>query len=211
MKVKKYPQSHLVISNGASKIVIDPGMYTFKQGFKPAEFSDCQAILITHAHPDHLDQDNIKAVVNGKQIFGNAHVVEYLKELGVEAVEIKNHQPFEAGDFKVMAIDLPHCKMQDGSDGPPNTGFLIEGVLFHPGDGDIAPEGLTSDNVALPIAGPSIILDGALKFAQDLEAKLVIPIHYDGRFPVDLNGFIKQAEDAGIEVRPLRAGEETEI
>lgn len=211
MKVKKYPQSHLVISNGTSKIAIDPGMYTFQKGFKASEFSDCQAILVTHAHGDHLDADNIKAVAEGKQIFGNAHVVEHLKEIGVSAVEIKDQQAFEAGGFEITAIDLPHCKMADGSDGPPNTGFLIEGVLFHPGDGDMAPQGITSDNVALPIAGPSITTDGALKFAEDLEAKVVIPIHYDGKFPVDLDGFTQMAETAGIEVRPLKAGEETEV
>ncbi len=210
MRVKKYPQSHLTISDGTSKIAIDPGNLTFTQGFKPEEFVDCQAFLITHQHADHMDPENIKAAVGGKPVFGNQDVVNKLSEFNVSATVITNGQEFEAGGFKVKAVDLPHCKMQDGTEGPPNTGFIINGVLFHPGDGDVAPEGMTSEDLALPIAGPTITLDGALKFAEDVQAKVVIPIHYD-YFKNDPEEFKKMAEPEGIEVRVLSAGQETEI
>src|SRR5688572_3006355 len=124
MKVKKYPQSNLIISNGISKIAIDVGNVTFNNGYKVDEFRDCQAILFTHQHPDHLDSEHIREVVAGKEVFGNFDVVTKLKELGVEAIEIKDRQEFEAGGFKVMAVELPHCKMADGTDGPPNSGYL---------------------------------------------------------------------------------------
>lgn len=213
MKVTKYPQSNLVVSNEASKIVIDVGNITFNHGYKAEEFSGCSAILFTHQHADHMDPDHIKGIaesVKGK-VYGNVDVVAKLKELGVEGVVVNDREEFVAGGFKVMAVNLPHCKMQDGSTGPPNTGFLIEGVLFHPGDGDIAPVGIHSRNLALPIAGPSINYEGALKFAKDVEAKVVIPIHFDGRFPASGEEFKKLAEPLGIEVRPLKIGEETTI
>lgn len=211
MIVKKYPQSNLVISKGDQKIVIDIGNYSHQHGYNASEFKDCQAILFTHQHQDHLDSDHIKEIVEGKEIFGNADVVAKLKELGVKAAEIKDREEFSAGGFKIMAVNLPHCKMVDGTDGPPNMGYLIEGILFHPGDGDIAPEGIKSANVALPIAGPSINYQGAIKFAKDLEAKVVIPIHFDGKFPGSGEEFKKLAEGSGIEVRPLKHGEETEL
>lgn len=215
MKIQKYPQSHLIISDEQTKIMIDPGSITFSKGYKPQEFQGADAYLITHQHEDHVDSNNIKEVVLGKPVYGNRDVVEKLKGLGIEVKVVVNRQKFRVGSFEIEAIDLPHCKMQDGSDGPPNTGFLINGVFFHPGDGDNLPAGrqetqITSENVALPIAGPSITMEGALEFAKDLKAKVVIPIHYDF-FTNDPNDFAKMAKEFGIEVRSLAPGEETTI
>lgn len=210
MKIKKYPQSHLLITGQKTKIIIDPGYITFEKGFKVEEFKNMDGYLITHQHADHVDPDRIKEIVGEGKIYGNADVVAKLKQLGVEATEVKNRQPFVVGEFEIIPVDLPHCKMQDGSDGPPNTGYLIAGVLFHPGDGDKNP-GITSENFALPIAGPSITYDGALQFAKDIKAKVVIPIHYDSRFPADPAEFAQKASPLGIEVRVLNWGEETTI
>ncbi|MBI2040416.1 MBL fold metallo-hydrolase [Candidatus Microgenomates bacterium] len=174
MKVKKYPQSHLVIYGNSTQIIIDPGSITFNSGFKPEEFQGADAYLITHQHADHMDPVNIKAVVGKKLVYGNTDVVNKLKELGVEATEISDRQKFTVGKFEIMPVDLPHCKMQDGTDGPPNTGFLINNVFFHPGDGDKAPQNLTSENLALPIAGPTITMEGALQFAMNLKKWLCL-------------------------------------
>lgn len=220
MKVKKYPQSHLLITGNTTKIIIDPGNITFDpstpfgrsgQVFRVEEFQGMDGYLITHQHADHMDPDRIKGIVDSRQgtVYGNSDVVAKLKDLGVEAVTVYNRKPFKVGEFEVTPVDLPHCKMQDGSDGPPNTGYLINNVLFHPGDGDKAPHELVSENLALPIAGPSITYDGAQKFAQDLKAKVVIPIHFDSRFPANPYEFAQKA--SGIEVRVLNWGEETEI
>ena len=210
MKIRKYPQSHLVITGSSTKIIIDPGSITFTAGYKSEEFQGADAYLITHQHSDHMDPENIKNIINDKLVYGNSDVVSKLKSLGVEAEETHDKEKFQVGEFEITPIDLPHCKMQDGSDGPPNTGFIINGVLFHPGDGYQRPDDLTVENLALPIAGPTITMDGALQFAKDLEAKIVIPIHYD-YFKADPNEFKNMALPFGIEVRPLAPGEETEI
>lgn len=33
--------------------------------------------------------------------------------------------------YPTQIIIDPDCKMADGSDGPQNTGYLINGILFH--------------------------------------------------------------------------------
>lgn len=210
MNIKKYPQSHLLVTNGSQRLIIDPGNITFSKGFKVEQFQGADGYLITHIHNDHMGWETIKQVAGDNPVFGNQDVVEKLTEFDVSAVAIRHRQKFHIGDFEIEAVDLPHCKMQDGSDGPPNTGFLINGVLFHPGDGDQAPGGLVSPNIALPIAGPTITMKGALEFAKKLQAKVVIPIHYD-YFTNDPEEFAKMAKVFGIEVRILSAGDETTI
>lgn len=135
MIVKKYPQSHLVLAKDNYKILIDPGNLTFENGFKLEDFADCEVILITHQHADHMDPKLIAQLATDKLLVGNSDVVKKLSELGVTAEEIKDGETRDIAGFSVTAYNLPHCKMIDGSDGPPNTGFLIDGILFHPGDG----------------------------------------------------------------------------
>lgn len=214
MKVKKYPQSHLVIINDAgNKLIIDPGYITFEKGFKVSEFQGADVYLITHQHSDHVDPNTIKAVVEDSLIFGNSDVVAKLAEVGVKAIEVKNRQKFEVAGFKITAVDLPHFQVP-GKEVPLNTGYLINGIFFHPGDGAEAPEELHSDNLALLIANPWISpghYEKAIEFAKNLQAKLVIPIHYDSRYPVDIEGFVQTGRDARLEVRVLNWGEETTI
>ena len=114
----------------------------------------------------------------------------------------------EKEGFKIKAVDLAHFK-KEGFEMPPNTGFLIDGVFFHPGDGDVAPT-ITSENAAVPIGGWMITLDSALEFVKGIGAKVVIPIHYDW-YKADALEFKRRAGNIGIEVRPLNHGEETEV
>lgn len=209
MKVKKFPQSHLVLEKNGRTLIIDPGYITFEKGFKVKDFQNADVYLVSHQHADHLGPETIKDVVLNKPIFGNEDVVSKLKEAGVEqAKEIKNLEEIEVEGFKIKAVDLPHFK-KEGFEMPPNTGFLIDGVFFYPGDGDKAPD-LVSENAAVPIAGATITYDTALEFIEGIGAKVVIPIHYDW-YKADAEEFKKLASNFGIDVRSLNHGEETEI
>lgn len=210
VKVKKYPQSHLVItSDSGKKLIIDPGYLTYEKGFKVEDFKGADVYLITHQHSDHLDPETIKEVVGDSPVYGNSDVAAKLKEFGVEANEVRDRQTFEAAGFKITPYDLPHFPNHLGKEVPPNTGFVIDGILFHAGDG-YELDGLNIDNVALPIAHPSISSVQVFQFAKSLKVKLIIPIHYDVylRDPSEIANLVK---DLNIEVRSLKWGEETEI
>lgn len=209
MQIKKYPQSNVVVTKGSDKIVVDPGYITFEKGFVVGEFADADAFLITHQHADHLDRDHAKELFVDRPVFANFDVVAVLASLGIRAEIVKDRQIFRVAGFEIEAVSLSHCKMADGSAGPPNTGYLINGVFFHPGDG-IELSGLSSPNLALPIAGPTINFENATKFAKSLAARVVIPIHYD-YFKADPAQFAQKVAPLGIEVRPLVPGEETTI
>lgn len=212
MKVKKYPQSHLVItSNSGKKLIIDPGYLTFQNGFKIADFQGADGYLITHQHSDHLDPETIKEVVGNKPVYGNFDVVGKLVEVGVKGIEVKNEKKFSVEGVEITPIDIPHFQ-KPGATMPANTGFLIDGVFFHPGDG-WKISGLLAEKAAIPISGPSdgdIGMNQGLELAKSLGAKIVIPIHNDA-YPADPEDFAAIAEPEGIKVIPLSNGEETEI
>ena len=210
MKITKYPQSNFLIEEEGKKILIDPGNFTFEK-YSVADFPTLDGVLITHQHADHLDKEAVKALRGlGIPIYGNSDVARLLSSESVEINVIESNKEFQAAGFTIKPIDLPHCKMIDGSDGPPNTGYVINDTLFHPGDG-IEIAGLAVETAAIPIAGPTINYDRAWKLAGSLQAKRVIPMHYSNpRFPADPHEF-KGKNPGNAEVIVLSDDASTEI
>ena len=209
MKVTKFPQSCLLIQNNGHTILIDPGVH-FLQSHSLDELKNVEAVLYTHQHSDHYDEKVANALLEqGVPIFANGATARLI---GTEKVTVVNDgDSFTAGGIEVVARELPHCLLPDGSEGPQNTGYVMDGVLFHPGDGKEI-EDLQVDNLALPITGPDISILDAVNFAKQVGAKVAIPIHYDG-IPADPNVFSAYADKGNIscEVRVLADGESTDI
>jgi glyoxylase-like metal-dependent hydrolase (beta-lactamase superfamily II) len=60
----KIPALVPVFEKDGFKLLIDPGTFSFVEGFIEAgEFNDVDAVIITHIHPDHLDKDNLAKIV----------------------------------------------------------------------------------------------------------------------------------------------------
>lgn len=204
MKITKYPQSCLVIEKGGQSIVIDPGSLVTDK-YKISDLGLIEAVLYTHQHSDHFDPAILAKLVEKKvEIYANSDVAA---QGGEGITVIKDQEEFVTAGFTITAYDLPHCKMKDGSEGPPNTGFLIDGVFFHPGDG-IELDGLRANGMALPIAGPSIDFQNALAFADQIEARHIIPIHYEV-FKADPGEFAKLAGEHRVIV--LENGQTTSL
>lgn len=207
MKVTKYPQSCLLLKKDGKRIVIDPGNF-FAAKYGMAELGNVAAVLYTHQHPDHYDPSLAEQFQSVDiPLYGNAAVAGLI---GPEANLISHGQRFEIAGFSIRAHDLPHCLLADGSAGPPNTGYIIDGTFLHPGDG-IKTEGLEIEALALPIAGPSISLYHAAEFARSLGAKKIIPMHYDNidLFPGNPHGFARVFPQA--EVIVLENGQSVEL
>lgn len=190
--------------------MIDPGNFTF-ESYRLEDFGQIDAILITHQHPDHLDKQAVKALKgSGVPIYGNSDVTSVLLTESVQVNQVEPNKEFGVAGFTVKPIDLPHCKMIDGSDGPPNTGYVINGIFFHPGDG-IELAGLEVKNAAIPITGPTINYDRAWKLAQSLKATRIIPMHYSNpKYNADPNRFA-DLRPKGKEVIILHDGEATAL
>ncbi len=177
MKITKYPESCLIIEHSGKRICIDPGSFVAEK-YSAADLQPLDAILITHEHPDHVVPGLLGELSqNGKvPVFGNQSTKNLIGELITNIVN--DLDEFEAGGVKIVARELPHSLLPDGSPGPQNTGYIIDGTFFHPGDG-FSLDGLQINAAAIPIAGPDISPKDAFAFIKQLGCKTVIPVHYD--------------------------------
>lgn len=203
MKVTKYPQSCLLVEGNEGRILIDPGNYALDV-HSIEDFGRLDAVLYTHRHADHFDDRLVDQLrEQGTAMYGNDDVTGLI---GEGCTTLADAEQIDVAGFTITARDLPHVEMVDGSPGPPNTGFLIDDRLFHPGDGiDIE---LQVDNLALPITGPSISFRDAYRFVERSQARQVVPIHYDA-FIADPDRFAQNCDIAKVLV--LRNGESAEL
>lgn len=206
MKVTRYTQSCLLVEDGDTRILLDP---SGQEEQNIEKFGKLNAVIYTHEHGDHFSAELAKIFADrGAVLYANESTA---KQIDSDKTIVTDGQKFSLKSMTFKAIELPHCLMTDGSKGPQNTGYLINGNLFHPGDGKYL-EGLNIDNLALPITGPDVSIKEAFDFAKQLSAKRAIPIHYDyiGTHPEVVASFALN-NGMPFEISPLNKGESLEL
>lgn len=160
-----------------TRILIDPGAYS--TGFEALRGLDL--ILVTHAHPDHLDADRLRALAAQNPDAKIAHsqgaagalaglpttVAVPGDKLAVNGVEII---VTGSGQHACIHADLP------GSD---NNGYLIDGRVLHPGDA-LDPPPSAVEVLLVPVGGPWIKIGEGIDYVRAVAPPIVVPIHQDG-------------------------------
>lgn len=209
MKVRKFWHSCLLVEEGDTRILIDPGKYSFLAGrAKPEDFHDLTAILITHEHSDHADPQIIKKIhaKNPVPVYGNHGVKKALAVFGVD-VELLEDRVIKIGGMQVEAISAEHGPLLKAV--PPNSAYLIDGSLLIPGDSyDRVLGKLGCRALALPIAAPWGKITEAYAILDKVKPKFMLPIH-DGFVREEfLEGQYKSWEEEcrkiGVDFRPLK-------
>ena len=164
MDIYWYGQSFFKIKGKSASILIDP-FSADATGLKLPKDLEAQIVLSTHSHPDH---NNIAAVTG-------------------DPLVITGSGEYERSGVSIVGIPSFHDN-QKGAERGKNTIYhiIIDGVnILHLGDlGHPLEEAQTSqiDNVDIlmvPVGGVYTIngTEGS-KVVADLEAKVVIPMHY---------------------------------
>lgn len=193
MKLTYLGHSVVMIEEGKFKGIIDP----FISGNSLAnintnELSDITHIFVTHGHSDHIGDTVDIAKKTGALIITNHEISFYFNKykLHTHAMHIGGRTKFDFGIVKMTNALHGSGILENGNmiyGGNP-CGFVIEinnKKVYHAGD-----TGLTLDmkllddehiDVAfLPIGGNfTMDLDDAVKAADFIKAKKVVPIHYN--------------------------------
>jgi len=208
MKVTKYPQSCLIIEKDGKRVVIDPGSLVSAK-YSASDLLPVDLILITHEHEDHIDPKLLDELLASKKVpvIANQSTANVLGDRVTQI--ITDGETVNLEGFEITARELPHVLMVNGSEGPQNTGYVIDKNFFHAGDG-IKLADLHVDKAAIPIAGPDISPRDVYDFIKQIGCTTVIPIHYD-YFTENPDMLKNPMFFAGINAIILANGESTEI
>jgi L-ascorbate metabolism protein UlaG (beta-lactamase superfamily) len=182
MLIQKFFHSCLLFSKDGTKVLFDPGRFSFLEGrMTPDAFADVEHIVITHTHPDHLDIEALKAIVelSDASIVGNAEVGGKLLAEGLAlSRQVGDGDCFALGSIELAAITVKHEEILDETL-PEVTAFLLDGRVLHPVDSFdnrlLVHAG--AELVILPVMAPFLTETRAFAFGKALRPKAILPVH----------------------------------
>lgn len=196
MKLTKFTHSCIRCDDGASTLVIDPGV--FSQTGEALAGAD--AVLITHEHPDHVDVDAIRAAATGTdlRIWAPASVAALLTDLGERVTVVRPGDAFEAAGFTVEAVGGQHALIHPRIPVVQNLGYLINGAVYHPGDAFVVPTSPV-ELLLVPLHAPWSKTAEVVDFVTAVRPRAAHQIH---------DGLLNERGVAGTEAHVARfAGE----
>jgi len=192
MIIKFLGQSGYVIKTQKSEIIIDPYLSdsvnrvakrprTLPIPIDPKDIN-CDAVVCTHNHLDHLDPDTIVQINDNQFFLTTNEGVEELKNLGkTNAQAISEGESVEIGDFKITAVFAAHTTEAFGlvikAEG--KTLYFSGDTLFNERLFKIAEHRPDITFICINGRLGNMNVDEALITAKKIGAKINIPNHYD--------------------------------
>lgn len=224
MKITKYPQSCVLIETKGKRILIDPGKFVYEQtDIKPEDFKDINILLLTHRHSDHCLPEAIKIIKENNPnmvILGNSEVKDVLnkEEIEIETVKVGDIKEFD--NIKIEVVKAVHgywITMKEKGLPEENNGFIIDNGklrVYHCSDTLCFRNEIKADVVLVPIYGNAVVMEPAVAvaFCQEINPKLVIPIHYDGpTHPQGTKKFEEEIKKTNLNYKILKNKESIEL
>jgi L-ascorbate metabolism protein UlaG (beta-lactamase superfamily) len=160
MRLTKLGHSCVRLEKDGATLVIDPGGWSGQGVLDGAD-----TVLVTHEHPDHLDADVIRAALESNrdlQLWSNESAASKFAEFGDRVHVVAHGDEFSTAGFDVRVYGRDHAVIVPAIPVIPNTGFLVDGEVFHPGDSFTVP-GEKVGTLLVPVSAPW------LKFAEVAE------------------------------------------
>ncbi|MFT4214980.1 MAG: MBL fold metallo-hydrolase [Microbacterium sp.] len=169
----------LIEKNGA-RILLDPGSLT------PAlsAIEGLDAILVTHAHPDHITADQIRAARGDVSVpvYGDEGSHTVATEGGIDGFEVVGSGDLEVGGVRIEVSTWAHEVIYPGVPLPVDLGYHIDGRVFAPGDAFAVPEHPV-DVLLLPTGAPWMKLSETIDYLREVSPRIAIPVHDGGLAP----------------------------
>ncbi|MGF7228395.1 MAG: MBL fold metallo-hydrolase [Candidatus Saccharibacteria bacterium] len=173
MKLTKHEHAYLALEEQGSKLIIDPGKFSNDLG----DITNVVAVVITHSHFDHLNADNIVAIMAaspGAQILSTQTVAGKLQ--GRPVTVVSPGQTITVGPFKLEFFGGKHAYIHDTTPDEQNVGVLVNDNLYYPGD-SLAQPGVPVKTLAVPVSGPWLKIGEAVDFMVAVKPALSVPAH----------------------------------
>ncbi|HTE22180.1 MAG TPA: MBL fold metallo-hydrolase [Candidatus Limnocylindria bacterium] len=174
MKLTKFVHSCLLAETADQTVLFDPGEFSWESGlFDIAKLGKLDAVVITHEHPDHFNEEFVKAIAKSFPeacFIAPPSVVAVLQKMGIPNAFCESTDSIRVFSTK------RHASMEPLAPPPPeNIAVHFAGQLTVGGDRHDLEESM--EILALPITAPwGSVREGA-EMVMRLKPKYVIPIH----------------------------------
>jgi len=151
MLLTKFGHSCVRLEKNGARLVIDPGIWA-----GPDVLAEATAVLITHEHVDHFDAEAVRSALaadQGLRLWASESVAGQLAEFAGQVRAVHHGDSFDAAGFDVHVYGSEHALLDRAIPVVPNTGFGIDGEIFHPGDSFTVPEDKIP-TLLVPVSAP---------------------------------------------------------
>jgi L-ascorbate metabolism protein UlaG (beta-lactamase superfamily) len=151
MRLTKLGHACVRVEHDGQTLVIDPGGFT-----EPDATEGVDAVLITHEHFDHFSEERLLAAAEDNpalRVWTSKTVADRLARLGSRVTTVGHGDTFTAAGIDIEAHGTWHAEVHPDIPRVLNTGFLLDGALFHPGDALTVP-GTPVGTLLLPVHAP---------------------------------------------------------
>ena len=212
MRLTKLGHACVRLEKDGVNLVIDPGVWS-----GPDALAGASAILITHEHPDHLDAPAVRAALAGDpglQVWTNAAVAAQLADAGDRVHVVGHGDTFSAAGFDIGVYGREHALIHRDIPVIANSGFTVDGEVFHPGDSLTVPEDRIT-TLLLPANAPWLKVSEMIDYAREVAPQRAYAIH-DGLLNANGLGLMQNlltvaAAPTGAEYVRLEPGSTVEV
>ncbi len=201
MKIKKFPQSCVLVESNNVKILIDPGIVNFDEKFlKDWKNADC--VLITHKHGDHINADALTKL--NLPIYSTNEVQQCYPTLKINVVKVGDK--YEIGSIKIEVVKAVHGYISQAGEIAENVGYILDDGTqkFYVSSDTIRFNGIEKNKCDVAMIDctafdASMNLWGAMQTYKDVQAKLLIVAHQDsGMMKYEQNEIEKYLTSNGV-------------
>ncbi|MFE9652851.1 MBL fold metallo-hydrolase [Micromonospora sp. NPDC006431] len=174
MQVTKYAHSCLRVEHDGGVLVVDPGVYS-----EPQALDGADAVLITHQHPDHVNVEAVTRALDRRRfrINGPASLAEVLGDAAEALTVVAPGESFTAAGVAIRAYGGQHAVIHPDIPVIENLGFLINDVVYHPGDSLVVPDDVQVDTLFAPIHAPWNKFSEVVDFIRAVAPRRAYALH----------------------------------
>lgn len=175
MRLTKLGHACVRLEKDGAALVIDPGVWS-----QAAEtLRGASAVLVTHEHPDHVEAGALRAALGsdaGLELWTNESVASQFAEFGERVHTVAHGDTFTAAGFDVHVYGRDHAVIHPDIPVIANTGFAVDGEVFHPGDALTVPEDRVP-TLLLPASAPWLKASEMIDYAREVAPRRAYAIH----------------------------------